>query len=127
MNATRAKQRYVAQPMSTYAYTYTDRLQLFSALSETLHNQLKQVTSEKHEMTEEAERLIKAIKQMEASLVDSKPDPNNPKNDGVAITYPLTRCVKELKAKYSQISQLHRERWEEVKSPLFFYKLTVPY
>jgi CRP-like cAMP-binding protein len=40
--------------------------QLFSALSETLHNQLKLVTNEKHEMTEEAHRLMKTIKQMEA-------------------------------------------------------------
>ncbi|KAF1957754.1 hypothetical protein CC80DRAFT_515277 [Byssothecium circinans] len=88
--------------------------ELFSALSETLHNQLKQVTTEKHEMTEEAERLVNAIRQMEASLTDNKPDPNNP-NDSIAITYPLTRCMKELKAKHSHISQLHRDRWEEVK------------
>ena len=46
--------------------------ELFSALSETLHNQLRQVTNEKHEMTEEAHRLMKTIKQMEASLDDNK-------------------------------------------------------
>ncbi|KAF2646167.1 hypothetical protein P280DRAFT_512360 [Massarina eburnea CBS 473.64] len=86
--------------------------ELFSALSETLNNQLKLVTTEKHDLAEEAERLAKAIRQMEVSLVDNKPDPDE---DDVEISFPLTRCIKDLKAKHSQISKLHRERWEEVK------------
>ena len=49
---------------------------MFSALSETLHSQLRQVTNEKHEMTEEAHSLLKTIRQMEASLEDNKPNPN---------------------------------------------------
>lgn len=91
-------------------------LQLFSALSETLHSQLRQVTNEKHEMTEEAHRLIKTIRQMEAALEDNKPNPNYEANDGMGVTYPLTRCMKELKEKYNAVSKLHRERFEQVRS-----------
>jgi protein regulator of cytokinesis 1 len=92
------------------------RAQLFSALSETLHTQLKQTTNEKHEMTEEAERLIRTIRQMEASLTDEKPNPNYDIEDGLEVTYPLTRCLKELKEKYTAVSKLHRERFEQVRS-----------
>ncbi|OJD29732.1 microtubule associated protein [Diplodia corticola] len=42
--------------------------ELFSALSATLNNQLKLVNAEKNEKVEEAQRLIKTIKQLEASL-----------------------------------------------------------
>ena len=90
--------------------------QLFSALSETLHSQLKQTTSEKHEMTEEAERLIRTIRQMESSLTDEKPNPNYDIDDGLDVTFPLTRCLKELKEKYVAVSKLHRERFEQVRS-----------
>ncbi|PVH94158.1 hypothetical protein DM02DRAFT_540054 [Periconia macrospinosa] len=89
--------------------------ELFSALSETLHNHLKQVTSEKHEMTEEAHRLMKNIKQMEASLDDNKRNPNYEDHDDFEVTYPLTRCIKELKEKHAHISKLHRERFEQVR------------
>ncbi|KAF2438319.1 protein regulator of cytokinesis 1 [Karstenula rhodostoma CBS 690.94] len=89
--------------------------ELFSALSETLHSQLKQTTNEKHEMTEEAERLISTIRQMEASLDDNKPNPNYDVEDDLEVTYPLTRCLKELKEKYSSVSKLHRERFEQVR------------
>ncbi|CAO2655341.1 Nn.00g104050.m01.CDS01 [Neocucurbitaria sp. VM-36] len=89
--------------------------ELFSALSETLHNQLRQVTNEKHEMTEEAHRLLTTIKQMEASLEDNKPNPNYEKHDENAITYPLTRCLQGLKERYNAVSKLHRERFEQVR------------
>jgi homoserine dehydrogenase len=91
--------------------------QLFSALSETLHNQLKLVTNEKHEMTEEAHRLMKTIKQMEASLSDNKRDSGHEEN--FEVSYPLTRCIRELKEKHAHISKLHRERFEQVRSPCF--------
>jgi protein regulator of cytokinesis 1 len=67
-------------------------------------------------MTEEANRLIKTIRQMEASLDDSKPNPNYDAPDGREVTYPLTRCLKELKEKYNAVSRLHRERFEQVRS-----------
>lgn len=90
--------------------------QLFSALSETLHNQLRQVTNEKHEMTEEAHRLAKTIRQMEASLEDNKANPNHEDRDDEHITYPLTRCLQGLKEKYNHVSKMHRERFEQVRS-----------
>ncbi|KAF2189067.1 hypothetical protein K469DRAFT_684323 [Zopfia rhizophila CBS 207.26] len=90
--------------------------ELFSALSETLHNQLRQVTNEKHEMTEEAHRLIKTINQMEASLEDNKLSSAYRLEDGdTKVTYPLTRCLQALKEKYNAVSKLHRERFEQVR------------
>ncbi|KAF2809238.1 uncharacterized protein BDZ99DRAFT_389705 [Mytilinidion resinicola] len=90
--------------------------ELFSALSETLHNQLRVVTNEKHEMTEEARRLSKTIKQMEASLDDRKSNSAYDLDDSDSkITYPLTRCLQTLKEKYNTVSKLHRERFEQVK------------
>jgi protein regulator of cytokinesis 1 len=67
-------------------------------------------------MTEEAERLIRTIRQMEAALDDTKPNPNYEPDDGLGVSYPLTRCLKELKEKYSTVSKLHRERFEQVRS-----------
>ncbi|KAF2264781.1 hypothetical protein CC78DRAFT_463026 [Lojkania enalia] len=90
--------------------------ELFSALSETLHNQLRQVTNEKHEITEEAHRLIKTIRQMEASLDDNKPNPAYEIDDGdMKVTFPLTRCLQSLKEKYNTVSKLHQERFEQVR------------
>lgn len=67
-------------------------------------------------MTEEAERLIRTIRQMKAALDDNKPNPNYERDDGLELTYPLTRCLKELKEKHSSVSKLHRERFEQVRS-----------
>lgn len=68
-------------------------------------------------MTEEAQRLIKTIKQMETSMNDSKSSPKY-KNDEQQVTYPLTRCLKELKQKYNVIAKQHQERFEQVRSRL---------
>ena len=89
--------------------------QLFSALSDTLHGQLRTVTNEKHEMTEEAHRLIKTIKQMEASMHDNKTSPKY-NNDEPQVTYPLTRCLKALKDKYNAVAKQHQVRFEQVRS-----------
>lgn len=67
-------------------------------------------------MTEEAHRLIKTIRQMRASISDEKPNPNYDVDDGLEVTYPLTRCLKDLKEQYSSISKLHKERFEQVRS-----------
>jgi protein regulator of cytokinesis 1 len=68
-------------------------------------------------MTEEAHRLTKTIKDMEASLEDNKRSPNYRADDGeIKITYPLTRCLQGLKEKYNAVSKTHRERFEQVRS-----------
>ncbi|TKA76705.1 hypothetical protein B0A55_03935 [Friedmanniomyces simplex] len=90
--------------------------ELFSALSETLHNQLNLVAKEKHDLTEEAQRLIAVIRQMERSLDDSRPDDDyEGERDGLKVAYPLLDCIQALKEKHHTISKLHRERYEQVK------------
>ena len=90
---------------------------MFAALSETLHNQVRLVTAEKNDMTEEAQRIITIIKQMEASLDDTKNRHEyNVEDEDLKITFPLTRCLQTLKDKHLQISKLHKERFEQVKS-----------
>lgn len=76
------------------------------------------MTAEKKEMVEEAQKMITGIRQMEASIDDSKPrrDYQAEEDDDLKITYPLTRCIQVLKEKHIQISRLHRERYEQVKS-----------
>lgn len=73
------------------------------------------MTNEKHELTEEAQRLIKTIQQMEASMSDSKTSPKY-RDDEPQITYPLTRCLKTLKDKYNAVARQHQERFEQVRS-----------
>ncbi|KAK2759117.1 hypothetical protein FQN54_003216 [Arachnomyces sp. PD_36] len=90
--------------------------ELFSALSETLHNHLRVVNAEKSEMTEEAQKLIKTIKQMEASLDDAQTNGRyDVGHDDLRVTYPLNQCLTGLKEKYHTVSKLHRERFEQVK------------
>ncbi|KXT06670.1 hypothetical protein AC578_8547 [Pseudocercospora eumusae] len=90
--------------------------ELFSALSETLHNQLNLVAKEKHDLTEEAQRLIKTIRQMERSLDDTRPkDDYECEKDGLKVTMPLLTCIERLKQKHHTIQKLHRERYEQVK------------
>ncbi|KAK3112101.1 Microtubule bundling protein [Teratosphaeriaceae sp. CCFEE 6253] len=90
--------------------------ELFSALSETLHNQLNLVAKEKHDLTEAAQRLITTIRQMERSLDDSRLDSEFENDrDGLQISYPLLECIQALKEKHHTIAKLHRERYEQVK------------
>lgn len=75
--------------------------------------------SEKNEISEEAHRIIKTIKQMEASLEDQKPNGTYELEDqGLQVTVPLMRCVAGLKEKYNTVARLHSERFEQVKSKL---------
>lgn len=54
---------------------------------------------------------------MEASLDDNKSRQEYQQEDeDLKITYPLLRCLQALKEKHAQISKLHRERFEQVKS-----------
>ncbi|KAI9655918.1 MAG: hypothetical protein M1831_004763 [Alyxoria varia] len=90
--------------------------QLFSSLSETLHNHLREVSGEKNEMVDQGKRMITTIKQMEASLDDSQINEHYPdKNSELTISYPLTECLQNLKQKHRTISRLHQERYEQVK------------
>ncbi|KND91597.1 Anaphase spindle elongation protein 1 [Tolypocladium ophioglossoides CBS 100239] len=90
--------------------------ELFTALSDGLNSQVRLVTAEKKEMADEAKKIITVIRQMEASLDDSKPSRrSHDEDDEFRITYPLTRCLQTLKEKHMQISRLHKERFEQVK------------
>jgi len=68
-------------------------------------------------MTEEAQRIITTIKQMDVSI-------NGPKDrheyeaedENLKITTPLISCLQALKEKHLQISRIHKERFEQVKS-----------
>lgn len=65
-------------------------------------------------MTEEARRLIKSIRQMEAALVDDKTDTDQ--DPDLSVTLPLRDCIASLKEKHATVSRIHRERYEQVKS-----------
>ncbi|TGO25989.1 hypothetical protein BPAE_0068g00230 [Botrytis paeoniae] len=94
----------------------TRESELFAALSETLHNQVRLVADEKNDLTEEARRIITTIKQMEASLHDDKDHHEyEPEDEDLQITYPLMQCLQGLKEKHLHISKIHRERFEQVK------------
>ncbi|KAK3322219.1 microtubule associated protein-domain-containing protein [Apodospora peruviana] len=97
----------------------TRESELFVALSEALHNQVRIVAAEKKDMIDEAQKIITTIRQMESSLDDTKARRDHRSNSGdddeLQITYPLTRCLQVLKEKHIQISRLHRERFEQVK------------
>lgn len=68
-------------------------------------------------MLDEATSIITTIRQMEASLDDSKARASHPSgNDDLKVTYPLSRCLVGLKEKHQQMSKLHRERYEQVNS-----------
>ena len=78
--------------------------------------------SEKNELTEEAHRKIKIIKQMEASLEDQTPnDAYKLADEEPKVTVPLTRCLQGLKEKYNTIAKIHRERLEQVTSKISNY------
>lgn len=86
-------------------------------MSETLHNQVRIVAAEKNDMVEEGRKIITTIKQMEASLGDSKSRLEyEPEDEDLKISYPLIACLQGLKEKHLQISRIHRERFEQVKS-----------
>lgn len=75
--------------------------------------------SEKHELTEQARQLIRTIRQMEASLDDTKArDDYDREDEELKVTIPLLHCIEHLKQKHKTIGKLHRERFEQVKSKL---------
>lgn len=94
-------------------------MQLFTALSEALNNQVRIVNAEKKQMIQEAKNTITTIRQMEASLEDPKPRRSyrsNDDEDGLSISYPLTACLQALKEKHAQVNRSHKERFEQIRS-----------
>ncbi|KAG5975251.1 hypothetical protein E4U55_007753 [Claviceps digitariae] len=91
--------------------------ELFAALSEALNSQVRLVTSEKKELIDEAKKIITTIRQMEASLEGSQQRRGGDYQDDedFKITYPLKRCLQGFREKHTQISRLHKERFEQVK------------
>ena len=77
---------------------------------------MQQVTDEKKALIEEAKKTITTIRQMEASLDDSKRRRGSNEEDDIKITYPLIRCLKQLKEMHAHVKRLHLERFEQVKS-----------
>ena len=71
-------------------------------------------SSEKHELTEEAEKLITTIKQMHIGL-DGK-DAAYQLEEELQVTYPLKPCLQALKERHKSVNKAHRERYEQVKS-----------
>lgn len=100
-------------------------LQLFQAMSEALNNHLRTVTKEKKDMIDEAKKTVTAIRQMEASMDDSKPRRKNSTGEDLKLSYPLIPCLQRLKEKHAQVQKQHKERYEQVKSEriLFFGSL----
>ena len=75
---------------------------------------------EKHDLTDEARRLIKSIRQMEAALVDDKPHRDSDYQDSdLAITLPLRDCITSLREKQNTVAKIHRERYEQIKSACY--------
>ncbi|CAN8096540.1 unnamed protein product [Discula destructiva] len=94
----------------------TREAELFTALSEALNNHVRQVSAEKKDLIAEAQKMITVIRQMEASLEEPRSRRNvSNDNDGLEISYPLTRCLQGLKEKHSQVRRMHQERFEQVK------------
>lgn len=77
-------------------------------------------------MTDEAHRIITAIKQMEASLDDTKDHHQyEAEREDLKIFYPLSRCLQGLKEKHLQVSKVHKERFEQAKSQCIHRKNSI--
>jgi protein regulator of cytokinesis 1 len=67
-------------------------------------------------MTEEAQRIITTIKQMDVSINGPKEHEYEAEDEDLRISTPLIHCLQVLKEKHLQISKIHKERFEQVKS-----------
>jgi len=111
----RSVNTYLASSYGKTLLTFFPKL--FAALSETLHNQVRIVAAEKNEMTSEAQRIITTIKQMDVSINGAKDRHEyEAEDEDLKITTPLIPCLQYLKEKHTQISRIHKERFEQVKS-----------
>lgn len=69
-------------------------------------------------MIDECKKVVIEIRQMEASLDDSRPRRKNSNGESIKITYPLMECLETLKEKHSQVQRLRQERVDHVQSEL---------
>jgi protein regulator of cytokinesis 1 len=70
-------------------------------------------------MTEEAQRIITTIRQMDVSINGPKDKHGyDHEDDDLRVTVPLIQCLQSLKEKHQQVSRIHKERFEQVKSKL---------
>lgn len=69
-------------------------------------------------MIDECKKVVIEIRQMEASLDDSRPRRKNSNGESIKITYPLMECLETLKKKHSQVQRLRQERVDHVQSEL---------
>lgn len=67
-------------------------------------------------MIDECKKVVIEIRQMEASLDDSRPRRKNSNGESIKITYPLMECLETLKKKHSQVQRLRQERVDHVQS-----------
>lgn len=67
-------------------------------------------------MIDEAKKIVIEIRQMEASLDNSRPRRKNSNGESIKITYPLTECLETLKEKHGQVQRLRQERVDHVQS-----------
>ena len=83
--------------------------------------------SEKNTLVEEANKLIATIRQMNKSLEDDSDETrnhvqnqDNQETSGefgdLKVTYPLLKCVEDLKEKHAMIQKVYQQRFEQVKS-----------
>lgn len=54
---------------------------------------------------------------METALDDIEPHEDAIETD-LNVTYPLLPCIQSLKNKHHQLTKIHRERYDQVKSAL---------
>lgn len=82
-----------------------------------MSSQVRLVSTERKELIDEAKKMMTSIRQMEASL-EGLPQRRGEyeEDDELKITYPLKRCLQGLREKHGQVSRLHKERFEQVKS-----------
>ena len=104
--------RDLEQPASdSHCVSSTQKIVPFSS------HVLTALCSEKTGLTEEAHRIIKSIRQMEASLEDDKVITSyRSEDEDIKVTVPLIRCLQSLKERHNTMAKLHRERFEQVKS-----------
>ncbi|PHH67917.1 hypothetical protein CDD80_412 [Ophiocordyceps camponoti-rufipedis] len=86
--------------------------ELFTAMMDALEDRIRSVAAEKRDMVEQVKLTMAAIRQMEASLEGSRPAS---RDDELAISFPLSRCLQLVREKHAHVSRLHRERFEQIK------------
>lgn len=53
---------------------------------------------------------------MEKALGNARRSTSPSIADSLKVTYPLSRCLQELQQKHDALSEIHRERFQQVRS-----------